>query len=221
MGRVFNSLMAAGLATGLVAGCGEQSHEQPAHITGFAHGIDGQIVEDQWIFYEEQDHVIGEVRNVEKGKKLDGCREVGDTFWDTEDDWKCAGDLWCSTAEEDETHCEPEYKTVYSFERLEEVVVEDCPAPIRKVEYKREEEFIDEACIAKARGRQRVNRTARYVVWVITTNPKYDAKEHNKESPQITTQTDITAKEWQKVSRETKATARVISNRIIDVEFAF
>lgn len=218
MGKFINTALAAGLSAGLAAGCGgESAVEQEAQITGFARAIDAQIVEDQWVTYrDEPDMPIG-ARLLDKDREFDHCREVGNGLFELGmDDSECWF-RWDCNPEEGE-HCEAVYRDEYDYEVLEEVVAEECPAPIRPVEYKREEPISDEACMARRGDGQRLKKTSRFIIWVRTPNPNYEVDKPQNGPAFLEGSQDISAEEWQQVDRQVDVTAKIKGGRIIDVE---
>lgn len=165
-------LVALGLSAGLLPGCGAfeaPTFTQPAAVEGYFRGEDVTIVTDQWVQYvDEHDAPYGEVRNVRVRKVQDGCHEETDYYGIGFDDPSC----WDSLCDSDEgTYCKPTYVDRYDYQELEEVTIEDCPAPVTPREFKSEEIVRDAACMARRKDGERFKSTGKFVVWLRTKKP--------------------------------------------------
>ena len=221
MGRVLNSALAATLAVGALSGCGEQGYEQQAEVVGFARGIDGQIIEAQWLLHQDEPmRPGGNVRNLRRTEKFVGCHEVEDSDWSIFNlsDSECWG-FGDGCSEGENTHCEADYDDRFSYERLEDVVIQECPSPLVALEVKPSVPVKDEACIAQAIPPKRFRPMDRFVIWVRAFNKNHDPN-NPKSGPAIyESQRDVNAKEWQKIDRGTQARVTVTAGRITAITF--
>lgn len=219
---------AAGFASGTLAGCGGEADtvKQPASIVGFAHGIDSKLYENQWVLHvDETTPPLGNIRNLQLDPEGDfrGCRPVGDGYFsfDTNDD-ECGG-FWadgdyCGGTEDD--HCVADYDPTYTYEAEEAVVAMDCLAQLVKMEYKTLEPVVNEDCARSRKDGQWVEDQARYVLWLITSNPEYDAEEPSANEPAVITgKQDVTVQEWQQAERSVRPTVTIRNGEIVDIAF--
>ena len=219
--QLTGTALVASLFVGTLSGCGAEGVKQEGQVAGFAQGVDGQIFEDQWVHHKNEDEIpSGTIRDTEEHEEFAGCREVGDGLlsWNT-DDPECWG-TWCVSSES--THCEAEYDTKYSFDRLEEVKVQDCPAPMRPVEYRSDDEvFIDQPCIDGAQPHQRVVRISRFLIYVSTPNPNYDSSDSKKanEPRFLQDSQEVTQEEWRTIDRSTEVNVTVRGAEITNISF--
>lgn len=218
MGRVINTTLGAALAIGSLSGCGESAVEKEAQVASFGWGIDAEVVEDQWVRHSDQISLPrGQVRDVYEREEFVGCEEVvTGWFGFGSDDPRCFT-TFCSSG--DDTHCEARYESRYSYESLEEVAVQDCPAPIKPLEYKPAKPVVDEECFADAQAHQRVNKVGRFVVWVRAENPSYNTDEPSDGPAYLSASEDVSRDEWQSINRQTEATAKIKNGKIVEIIF--
>lgn len=155
-------VMAVGIA--LVApSCAEPTATEEARVAGFDHTRDIAYEEQQWQKVEDSESMPWpgdkNVRNARSRVIQDGCRRVYDSwggedingvYSGEEDDWDCAFDFsWnaCSTGSEDEMHCEPVKKTVWSYEELVWKGIGECTVEPRGFEVKPATPRTDEECV--------------------------------------------------------------------------
>lgn len=210
---------AATLMAGALSACGgEPTVELQGQVQRYGVGIDVIVVEDQWVPHRnETQPPFGEIRNRYPHEEFSHCKEVDDELFSwNDDDFDCLNDFgWNACVSTDNTHCEAVYETQYDFERLEEVEVDNCPAPIRMREFRAEEPDVDQACLDRVRSDQRINKTSRYIVHVSVANPK-----HGEEGQQDRLEKDInlTFDEWNQLGTNRNVTVQVRGSQLIDVK---
>jgi hypothetical protein len=218
-----NLALTAALTVGAISGCSNESPtiEQNAQIIGFAQGVDATIVEDQWVQYYDQPYLPGgTLRSVNSGRKFAGCVAVRDEWgsWNL-DDGDCF--FWgCSAG--DNQHCEARYDPAYDYEQLEEVIVEECPAPMARREFKSDEVARYEECIARADIGQTVRLVSRFLIWIRTRNPEYNEEKIDESKPEpefLVAPIELdTPEQWARIQRDTPVTAFIRGGAIIDGE---
>lgn len=228
MKKMMKIALAASVTAGALAGCGSETQavEQPASVTGYAHGIDSKLWENQWVLHVDDTYPPeGNYRNlyIDPEGRFRGCRAVGDGFFsfDTNDDecggWWSDGD-YCGGDESD--HCVAMYDPTYTYEADEATIIMDCVANLQKREYPTPDPITNEAC-ARSRGDgQWVTETTRYILWLTTTNPDYDAEKPDSNVPRtITKAEEVDVSEWRQAKEDIKPTVSVLNGKIIGVSF--
>jgi len=187
MRRSLSAVAAVGLSVGLMAGCGggETTYEQDAQVVGFGYGEDVDVIERHWIEYTGQDDVPGgEVRNVDDYDEFVGCVAVDDAFFSfNANDSECGGLFYDSCFADEDQHCEARYETLHNYERLEDVVIRSCRAAVVKREVRPSEPVRNEECIGNRRDGQRHEVSSRYILWLVTENPEFDAEDEGSNEP--------------------------------------
>ena len=156
MKRVLGAAMAVGIGIGAVSGCGgPEVVEQPAAIEGFAYGVNSQLWDKKWTQYTEEEYIpSGEIRNVRHQEIFDRCIVVDDEDYSFNEDYiECSFDYSfdrCNPG--DYEHCEAVYEDRWDYEQLEDYIVQQCMAPLTKMEYKPREPKTNELCDKSRKG---------------------------------------------------------------------
>ena len=208
--------LAIGMSTAPMAGCGgPEVIEQQASIEGFAYGVDSQLWDRHWVEHDSESYVPGgTVRNVRHREVFDHCVEVDDEMfsWNM-DDSDCYFDFSCS-ADENE-HCKAVYRDEYDYESLDDFVVQDCPAPIQKREFKPPNPVTNEQCDENRRGEQWVTRRNVFKIWISTmlTDKEGDKTLLKSVEP-------LSSDEWSLAERGADVTAVITDGQITDVKIS-
>lgn len=222
MNRASRNVAAIGLSVGLLSGCGsfgEQEVVQSARVVGYAQGVEAEIIGDRPVHHAGEAHLPYDAYNVNSYEVQTGCSEVDNDWYYGESDQMDSPDCWLEFCDSDTTtHCEPDIEDRYDFDRVEEVVLQNCIAEYPRREYKAEP-YVDTDCIENPPANTRVRKVLRHFLWFSTKNPAKDA-EHPDLPDAIVDSLEVSTEVWNQADHARKFTVTIRDGDIVSVKAA-